>query len=72
MSTCISITFLSLYQNNPYEAYKGILFVYKDAFFCTQKYLFVPTSSPPFSPSHLIIPLLCRSSLPHSSNATYT
>jgi hypothetical protein len=34
--------------------------------------LFVPTSSLPFSPSHLIIPLLLHSSLPHSSNATYT
>jgi hypothetical protein len=56
---------------HPYEAYKRILFVHKDPFFCTQRYLFIPTSSPPFSPSHLIIPLL-HSSLPHSSNATYT
>jgi hypothetical protein len=38
----------------------------KTLFFCTQKYL-----SLPFSPSHLIIPLLLHSSLPHSSNATY-
>jgi hypothetical protein len=41
-------------------------------FFCTQRYLLVPTSSPPFSPNHLIIPLRLHSSLPHSSNATYT
>jgi hypothetical protein len=38
-------------------------------FFCIQRYLFVLTSSPLFSPSHLIIP---PSSPPHSSNATYT
>jgi hypothetical protein len=50
------ITFLSLYQSIPYEAYKGILFLHKDHFFCTQRYLFVPTSSPPFCLSHVIIP----------------
>jgi hypothetical protein len=66
------ITFLSLYQSIPYEAYKGILFVHKDPHFCTQRYSFVPTSSSPFSPIHLIIPLLLHSSLPHSTNATCT
>jgi hypothetical protein len=50
------VTFLSLYQSIPYEAYKGILFVHKDPFLCTQRYLFVPPCSPPFSPSHFIIP----------------
>jgi hypothetical protein len=41
-------------------------------FFAHKGYLFVPTGSPPFSPSHLIIPLRLYSSIPHSSNATYT
>ena len=36
----------------PEHGYKGILFVHKDLFFCTQRYLFVPTSSSPFSSSH--------------------
>jgi hypothetical protein len=63
---------LTMYLFIPYEAYKGIKFVHKDPLFCTQRYFLVPTSSPPFSPSPLIIPLLLHSSLPHSSNATYT
>jgi hypothetical protein len=66
----LGITFLSLYQSIPYEAYKGILLLHKDSFFCTQRYLFIPTSFSLFSPSHLIIPPL-HSSLPHSTNATY-
>jgi hypothetical protein len=64
----VFITILILYQSTPYEAYEayeGILFVHKDPFFCTQRYLFVPTSSLPFSPRHLIIvpssPLFCPS-----------
>jgi hypothetical protein len=34
-----NITFLSLYQSIPYEAYKGILFVHKDPFFWHTKIL---------------------------------
>jgi hypothetical protein len=49
------MTFLSLYQSVPYEAYKDPFFAYKDPNFRTQIHLFVPTSSPPFSTSHLII-----------------
>ena len=32
----MNITFLSLYQSIPYEAYKGILFVHRSIFLLTK------------------------------------